>query len=383
MLMQSAETIVEDFGASYFREKRLAGEEPTAFLEEVESAGFFGIPLPVEYGGEGMGMYELSLAIEALGTAGAWEFTSRFTTTTVFGGLTLANYGTDEQKDTHLSDIAAGKETWTLGVTESGAGSNMLRTETTAERDGDEFVVNGSKVWNSGLDRAEMYVILTRTKPFDEVEERTDGLTLFLAAPEADGIEYEPIEADIHRPAGHETFTVHIDNLRVHESQILGELHRGIEPLFDILNPERISTGSEQLARGKWALDQAVDYAKEREVWGEPIGAHQGVQHPLAESYADLSSANLLLKRAAEAFDEGEEGQGELANLAHLKVADAAFDAADNAVETFGGASAAADHGITAVWSVCRHQQIAPITRNMKLNYIANNVLDLPRSYGV
>ncbi len=382
LLVQTATDIVKGFGEPYFRERRLAEEVPTEFLDEIADAGFFGIPLPTEYGGEGMGVLELSLAIRALGEAGAWEHLSRFTTNTVFGGLTLAGYGSDRQKREHLESIAAGDEVWALGVTEPAAGSNMLRTQTTAEREGDTFVVDGSKVFNSGLDVAERYVLLTRTKPFDEVERRTDGLTLFLVDPDADGIEYEPVELDVFWPAGHRTFTVHIEDLRVSEAQILGELHRGIEPIFDVLNPERISTASEHVARGTWALDRAVEYANEREVWNEPIGAHQGVQHPLAESYADLETARLAVDRAAAALDAGHDDTAEYANVAHLQAADAAFTAADNAVETFGGTSAVADTGITAVWSLIRHQKIAPVTRNMKLNFIANNVLDLPRSYG-
>jgi acyl-CoA dehydrogenase len=383
LLVETAREIVEGFGEAYFREHRLDEEEPEEYLEELSAAGFFGIPLPVEYGGQGMGMFELSLAIETLGQVGAWEHLSRFTTNTVFGGLTLANYGTDDQKERHLPSIAAGEEVWALGVTESGAGSNMLRTQTSAERDGEEFVLNGEKAFNSGLDIAEKYVVLARTKHFDNVERRTDGLTLFLVDPDAPGIEYEPVDLDVFWPAGHRTFTVHIDDLRVHESQVVGEVHEGIGPIFDVLNPERISTASEHIARGKRVLDRAVEYANEREVWGEPIGAHQGVQHPLAESHADLETADLMLKHAARRTDAGAEDAAELTNLAHLQCADAAFQAADNAVETYGGTSAVADYGIAAVWSLLRHQKIAPVTRNMKLNYIANNVLDLPRSYGV
>lgn len=382
LFVQTAKDIVNDYGETYFREKRLEEEEPEEFLDEIGKAGFFGIPLPEEYGGEGLGMHELALVIRALGEAGAWEHLSRFTTNTVFGGLTLAQYGTEEQKERHLPNLARGEEVWALGVTEPDAGSNMLRTDTFAERNGDEFVLNGSKVFNSGLDVAEGYVILTRTKRFDDVDKRTDGLTLFIADPEDDGIKYEPVDLDIFWPAGHRTFTVHIDDLRLHEDQILGELHEGFKPIFNVLNPERISTASEHIARGKWVLNKAVDFAKQREVWGEPIGAHQGIQHPLAESYADLESASTMLDKAATSTDKGNDDAAELTNLAHLKAADASYQAADNAMETYGGTSAVADNGIAAVWSLVRHQKIAPITRNMKLNYIANNVINLPRSYG-
>jgi acyl-CoA dehydrogenase len=294
----------------------------------------------------------------------------------------LSEYGTERQREEYLPQIANGNMDWALGVTEPDAGSNMLRTGTVADRDGEEFVINGEKVFNSGLDEADGYTLLTRTTPIEEVDSRTQGLTVFLVEPDADGIEYEPVDLDIYWPAGENTFTVHIDDLRVHESQVIGEVDRGFYPIFEVLNPERISTAAEHLGRGKWALQKAVNRAKEREVWGEPIGAHQAIQHPLAESYADLETASTMVRKAATAYDDGDGNVDELSNLAHLKAARACFEAADNAVETYGGASAVADYGISAVWSLSRHQRIAPVTEAMKLNFIANNVLDLPRSYG-
>lgn len=383
MLVDIAVDITENFGESYFREKRLADEEPEEYIDKIAEAGFFGIPIPVEYGGEGMGMEELVYAIEAIGEAGGWDIVGRFTLNTVFGGVVLSKYGTEEQKEEYLPKIANGSLQWALGVTEPKAGSNMLRTNTFAERDGDEFVINGEKVFNSGLEGADGYTFLARTKPFEEVDRRTDGLTVFLIDPDADGIEYEPVDLDIYWPAGENTFTVHIDDLRVHESQVIGEVHEGFDPIFEVLNPERISVAAEHISRGRWAINKAVERAKEREVWGEPIGAHQGIQHPLADAYADVETASTMVHRAARAYDQGHDNVGELSNIAHLKAGEAGFEATDVAVETYGGASAVSDYGITAVWSLARHQRIAPVTDNMKLNYIANNVLGLPRSYGV
>ena len=383
MLVDTAHDITERFGESYFRDKRMADEEPEEYIEALSEAGFFGIPLPIEYDGEGMGMLDLVYAIEAIGEAGGWDAIGKFTLNTVFGGMVLAKHGTEEQKEEWLPGIAHGDVNFSLGVTEPGAGSNMLRTETFAERDGDEFVINGEKVFTSGLDVADGYTLLTRTKRYDEVDRRTDGLTVFLVDPNADGIEYEEVELDIYWPAGDNTFIVHLDDVRVHEDQILGEEHAGMQPIFDVLNPERISTASEHLGRGKWAIAQAVQRAKEREVWGEPIGSHQGIQHPLAKGYADVETASTMVKRAAAAYDNGGDDIGELCNIAHYVAGNAAFEAADAALETYGGASAMSDYGIAAVWSLARHQKIAPIPDNMKLNYIANNVLGLPRSYGV
>lgn len=383
MLTDTARDIVENYGESYFREKRLADEEPEEFVDDLAEAGFFGLPIPIEYGGEGMGLLDLVYAIEAIGEAGGWDPVAKFTLNTVFGGVVLTKYGTEEQKEEYLPQLARGNMDWALGVTEAKTGSNMLRTHTFAERDGDEFVINGEKAFNSGLDQADGYTFLARTKPLEKCESRTDGLTVFLVDPEADGLEYEKVDLDIHWPAGESTFTVHIDDLRVHESQIIGELNEGFYPIFEVLNPERISTAAEHLGRGRWVLKKAVERANERVVWDEPIGAHQAIQHPLAESYAALESASTMVKRAAWAYDNGKNNVGELSNVGHLLAGRSAFEAADNAVETFGGSSAVSDYGITAVWSLARHQRIAPVTDEMKLNYIANNVLGLPRSYGI
>jgi acyl-CoA dehydrogenase len=238
-------------------------------------------------------------------------------------------------------------------------------------------------VFNSGVAQAEGYTFLARTTKFEDVDRRTDGLTVFLVDPDDPAVTYEPVDVDIYWPAGEHTYTVHIDDLRVHESQVIGEVDEGFDPIFEVLNPERVSVAAEHIARGRWALDQAVDRANEREVWGEPIGAHQSVQHPLADAYASIETASTITERAARAYDEGYDNLGELTNIAHYKAGEAGFEAADAAVEIFGGASAVADYGITAVWSLARHQRIAPLTDNMKLNYIANNVLGLPRSYGV
>lgn len=382
MLVETAREIVEGFGESYFREKRLANEAPTEYLDAVADAGFFGIPFPEAFGGEGMGMLEVVFAIEALGRAGAWSPLLPFTENVAIGGQILLKHGTDEQKRTYIPRIVDDDMSWAIGVTEPNTGTNMLRTSTFARREGDEFVVSGEKIFNSGLDAADRYVLLTRTKRFEDVDDRRDGLTVFLVDPGEPAIEYAPIDINVHWPLGQQTYTVHIDDLRVHESQICGGLHDGAEVIWSALTPERITTGMAHVARGWWALDRAVDYATTREVWGEPIGAHQGVQHPLARAHADLLTASTMVKRAANAYDSEATNTSELANVAHLQAGDAAFDAADAAMETFGGSSVAAEEGLAAVWGLLRHQRIAPLPDNMKLNYLAHNVLDLPRSYG-
>lgn len=383
MLVNTANDILDRFGESYFREKRVADERPREFIDAITEAGFFGIPVPTEYGGEGLGVSSSVHAIETLGAGGAWFHMGGLTSTAFFVGM-VNRYGTEEQKERYLPEIANGEEKWAIGVTESDAGSNMLRTSTTAERDGDEFVINGEKAFNSGLGTRDVYALVARTTDYDEVDKRTDGFTIFLVEDpsERDGIELDRIDLDIYWYPEEHTYFVHFDDFRIHESQVLGTVDEGIKPIFAMLNTERITTGADHIGRGRWALNQAVDRAKERSVWGEPIGAHQGVAHPLAEAYADLETADTMIKRAAAAFDAEADGVGELANIAHLQASKAGFQAADTAMETFGGASALNDFGIAQVWSLERHQQIAPNPENMKLNYIAHNVLELPRSYG-
>lgn len=383
LLVETAKDIVDRFGDSYFREKRIEDEKPEEFIDAMADAGFFGIPIPEEYGGEGLGLIETVHAIETFSVGGAWFDLGGLTSNVFFTGM-VNQYGTEEQKEEYLPKMANRDHTWSIGVTEPDSGTNMLQTEVFAERDGDEFVINGEKAFNSGLGSRDMYALVTRTKKYDDVERRTDGFTLFLVEDPADveGIDLDKVDLDIYWYPEEHTYFVHLDDVRIPASQVLGEVHEGVDPIFSMVNAERISTAAAHIGRGKWALEQAVDRAKTREVWGEPIGAHQGISLPLAEAYSELETASTMVKRAAVAFDKGQDNVGELANIAHLEASKAGFNATDVAVETFGGASAMNDYGITQVWSLERHQTIAPLPENMKLNYIANNVLGLPRSYG-
>lgn len=383
LLVKTAEDICDRFGDSYFKEKRMADEKPEEFVDAMTEAGFFGIPIPTEYGGEGLGLIETVYAIEAFSVGGGWFDLGGLTSNVFFTGM-VNQYGTEEQKEEYLPKMASREHTWSIGVTEPESGTNMLATKTFAERDGDEFVINGEKAFNSGLGVRDVYALVTRTKRADEVDKRTDGFTLFLVENPSDreGIDLDPVDLDMYWYPEEHTYFVYFDDFRIPEEQVLGEIDGGVKPIFSMVNAERISTAAAHVGRGKWALEQAVDRAKSREVWGEPIGAHQGISLPLAEAYSELETASTMVKRAAVAFDNGQDNVGELANIAHLEASKAGFNACDVAVETFGGASSMNDYGIMQVWSLERHQCIAPLPENMKLNFIANNVLGLPRSYG-
>jgi len=380
LLEDTAKEITNDFGQMYFRKKRTAKEEATEFLEELAEAGFFGITFSEQYGGEGLGMMELVRAIETIGKEGGWSQTTNLVINAVAGSM-IKNHGTEDQKDSFLPKMTKREIKWAVGITEPDTGQNTYRTSTTADRlSGDKFVINGQKAWISGIHKADNFIILTRTKPYDDVDKRSNGLTLFTVDPNRSDIEFDKIDLDIYFPE--ETYIVNIDNLEVEASQVLGQVDKGASVLWDGMNPERITTSAEHIGRGKWALERAVNRAKDREVWGEPIGAHQGVQHPLAQAHADIAAAEVMLKKAAFSFDNNWDNHMDLGNIAHLVSSQSAYDAIDNAVGTFGGSSATENNGIAALHSLIRHQKIAPIPENMKLNYIANEVLDLPRSYG-
>ncbi|GAB7011060.1 acyl-CoA dehydrogenase family protein [Halorubrum trueperi] len=371
--------IAADYDQSYWQEIHEEQRFPTEIYDDLAEGGWLGIVFPEEYGGEGLGLLDLVLLMEALSEEGAWEAAVGFVTGTVFGGLSVLAHGTDEQKRKYLPPIAAGEETWALGVTEPDAGLNTTNISTSAERDGEEFVINGQKQFISGLDEAERMLLLTRTTPMAECDDPREGLTMFIVDPADDAIEYNEIPLDLYFPD--RTFQVHITDLRVSEDQILGDEGNGMMQVFDTLNTERITTGAGALGAGLWCLDQAVNYANERVVWSEPIGAHQAIQHPLADAHADLETARLAVRKAAWQYDEGAGNVGEAANVANLQAGKAAWNAAEAAMTTFGGMSASAEIGIAAAWGFLRHSRTAPVTEEMIRNYLGQHVLGLPRSY--
>lgn len=379
LIRQAISDIADDYPAEYWREIRNERRFPDEFYSDLAEGGWLGVAFPEEYGGEDMGLLEMVLIAETLAENGAWIGAVTFIGGPVFGGLSILAHGTEEQKQQYLPEIIDGNTTWGLGVTEANAGLNTANITTFAERNGDEFVINGEKQFISGLEHAEKMLLLSRTQKKEEIDSSADGITMFLVDLNEDNIEYSEIPLDIYYPE--RTYQVHINDLRVSESKILGSEGDGLKQMFATLNAERIVLGACSWGAGKATLDLAVEHAKERDVWSQPIGSHQGIQHPLADAYADLETARLMLEKAAWQQDAQSGNKGEAANLANLQAGKSAFKAAEAAMTTFGGMSASSEIGVSAAWEFIRHARTVPISEEMIWNYLGAHSLGLPRSY--
>lgn len=380
LIRKSIREITGNYDEDYWRRVRNENEQPDAFRDDLAANDWYGLMIPEEYGGQGLGLTEMTVVVEELGRSGGGRTaTNLLLFAAMYGGGLLPRHGSDAQKETWLPKLAAGEANWAIGVTEPDAGLNTTNIQTTAERDGDEYVLNGQKVWTTGIDTADRVALLTRTMAKSEVESRGEGLTIFLVDPAAAGVDYEEIPKDVYHH--HPSFSVFIDDVRVPETAVLGEEHQGLYHFFSSLNIERIYIAASLYGIGSYVLQRAVDYAKERVVFDEPIGSHQAIQHPLADAYADLELAKLMTEKAAWLYDAGTDDVGEQANVANLKAGEAAWAACEQAMTTFGGSSIGSDVGIAKFWEEVRHQRIAPVSEEMIRNYLGNKVLGLPRSY--
>ncbi|WP_265112094.1 acyl-CoA dehydrogenase family protein [Halosolutus halophilus] len=380
LMKRGVKDIASQYGVDYWQEIHETGRQPTEIFEDLAEGGWFGAPLPVEYGGQGLNLLDTVIVLEALCDEHCWETTFRFTMSTVFGGISLVENGTEEQKERYIPEIAEEGAVWALGMTEPDAGLNSARISTFAEKDGDEYVINGRKQWISGMEFADHLLLIARTTPYDEVDNRFDGLTMFIVDPDDPAIEYSEIPLDMYYTEP--TYDLFIEDLRVHEDQVLGEVGNGLYQVFGMLNVERVTAAISGWGAGKEALDRGVQYAKDREVWSEPIGAHQAIQHPLAEAHTKIESARTQLRKAAWKYDNGAEDVGETANIAKYLAAQAGWEAAEASMSVHGGMSASQEMGIAACWGVARHQRTGPVSEEMILNHIGQHVLGLPRSYG-
>ena len=379
MVVSSAKEIAEKFNLEYWREKDRKHEFPVEFWDALAKAGFVGMILPEEYGGGGMGLLDLTLATETLGSEACGIGGGFFILlTTIFVGLPVAKHGTKEQKEKYLPKICSGEMLGCMAVTEPEAGSNTLNITTTAKKEGDEYVINGQKVFISNVDKAHVMLLLTRTTPIDKTPKRSFGLSLFLIDLPNPAIEITPIEKlGLHYVNSCEVF---INDLRVSEECLLGEKDKGFYILWDVLNPERINNAANAVSCGLLALKLAVKYAKQRSVFKEPIGAYQGIQLPLAEAKAKLEAARLLYHKAAWLFDEGLPCGAE-SNMAKVVAVEAAGETITYAYETFGGYGYAVEQDIERIWRDFQVLRVAPITQQLALAYIGERVLGLPKSY--
>lgn len=380
LLRTTATEVAEKYGPEYWREKDTEGEFGVDFWEEMAEAGFQGLLIDEAYGGAGMGMAEMTEVIETLGAegtgiAGPWYLIAPV----VMVAEVFHSVGTDEQKQRFLPDLAAGEDLYAYGITEPDAGTNTLAIETTAEKVGDEFVVDGKKVWSTFADRADKYVLVARTTSREEVSNPTDGITLFVVEDFADNPAIDVTPIPKHGIRYSKSCEVFLDGVHIPERNVLGEVGAGWDALLDSINTERIGFAAAAVGVGKLAAEHAIDYANEREVFDGPIGQYQGIQFPITEAYSRLECAALLARKAAWQYDRGEEC-GLEANMSKAVAVDAGIDTVYHSMQTFGGWGYAVDYDVERWWREINLTRLAPVTQQMAYNFIAQQ-LGFPRSY--
>lgn len=375
-LRSSVAALGKRYGREYITQVVAEGRHADALWAEAAKLGYLGVNLPEEYGGGGGGIAELSLVLEELGAAGCPLL--MLVVSPAICGTVIARFGTEAQKREWLPGLADGTRTMAFGITEPDAGSNSHRITTTARRDdGGGWVLNGRKVFISGVDIADATLIVGRTE-----DAGTGRLKpcLFIVPRDTPGFGRSPIDMEL--AAAEKQFELTLDEVRLPAGALVGDEDAGLLQLFAGLNPERIMTAAFALGMGRYALDRAVDYARTRQVWKEPIGAHQAIAHPLAQAHIELELARLMMQKAAHLYDAGDDmGAGEAANMAKYAAAEAAVHAVDQAVHTLGGNGLTREYGLASMVTAARVARIAPVSREMILNFVSHQSLGLPKSY--
>ncbi|MGI5278577.1 acyl-CoA dehydrogenase family protein [Streptomyces rochei] len=356
---------------------RTLGTDTTHLWQAAAKLGYIGVNLPEAYGGGGAGITELSLVLEEMGAAG--NPLLMMIVSPAICGTVIARFGTDEQKREWLPPLADGSRLMAFGITEPDAGSNSHRITTTARRDAatGDWVLTGRKVFVSGVDIADATLIVGRTE-----DARTGKLKpcLFIVPRDAPGFERRPIDMELS--AAEKQFELTLDDVRLPADALVGDEDAGLLQLFAGLNPERIMTAAFGIGMGRYALSRALEYARERTVWKTPIGAHQAIAHPLAQAHIDLELARLMMRKAAHLYDAGDDmGAGEAANMAKYAAGEACVRAVDQAVHTLGGNGLTREFGLAQLITASRVARIAPVSREMILNYVSHQTLGLPKSY--
>jgi acyl-CoA dehydrogenase len=358
--------------------KDLRHEFPTEFYDTFAEGGWLGITTPEEYGGHGFGITEASILLEEVAASGGGMNAASSMHLSIFGMHPVIVHGSEELKSRTLPRIVTGDLHVCFGVTEPVAGLDTSRITTFAKRDGDDYVVNGRKVWISKALESEQILLLVRTTPYDEVTKKTDGLSLFLTDLDRDHVDIRPInKMGRNAVSSNELF---IDDLMVPIGDRVGEEGKGFKYILDGLNPERMLIAAEALGIGRVALEKAVKYGNERVVFNRPIGMNQGLQFPLADSLARLDAAELVLRKATWLYDNGKPC-GREANTAKYLCADAGFGAADRALQLHGGMGYSEEYHVSRYFREARLMKIAPVSQEMILNFLGEHVLGMPRSY--
>ena len=376
-IRDAVRSLCQGYPGEYWREKDRKREYPTEFVQALTDSGFLAVLIPEIYGGSELGIQEAAAILEEIhksGCNGAACHAQMY----IMG--TLLRHGSEEQKQKYLPGIASGElRLQAFGVTEPGSGTDTTSIRTFAKREGDEYVVNGQKVWTSRAEHSDLMLLLARTTPKDEVTKRTDGLSVFLVDLRKSlnhGVTIRPISTMIN----HATTEVFIDDLRIPAEQRIGEEGKGFRYILDGMNAERILIGAECIGDSRWFIQKASEYAKDRTVFQRPIGQNQGIQFPIAKAYAQSEAADLMVRKAATLFDSGKPC-GKEANMAKLLAADASWEAADVCLQTHGGFGFAEEYDIERKFRETRLYRIAPVSTNLILSYLAEHVLGLPRSF--
>jgi len=377
-IRDAVRAICDRFDDTYWGEKDRSHSFPHEFAAAIAAGGWLGIAMPAEFGGAGLGVTEAAIMMQEIGhSAGAFAACSTVHIN-IFGLHSIVKHGTDAQRAAWLPSIIDGSSRACFGVTEPDAGLDTTRIKTRAVRNGDHYLVSGQKIWTSTAQQADKVVLLARTTPLDACVRPSDGLSLFYADLDRSAVEIREI-AKMGRHAVNSN-QVFYDNMVVPVERRIGEEGRGFRYLLDSLNPERILNAAEVIGMGRRALEKAVAYAGERVVFGRPIGQNQSIQHPLAECWSELYAAELMTLHAAELYDSGQPC-GAQANAAKYLAADAGFKACDRAVRTHGGMGYAAEFHVERYFREMVATQLAPVSREMILCYIAERELGLPKSY--
>ncbi len=376
-IREAVRRLCAEFPDAYWRDLDRARAYPDAFVSALTEAGFLGCLIPEEYGGSGLKLAAATAILEEIHAAGCNAAACHAQMYTMG---TVLRHGSEWQKRRYLPEIATGRlRLQAFGVTEPSSGTDTLGLRTTATRDGDAYVVNGQKVWTSRAEHSDLMVLLARTTPKEQVTRKGDGLSVFLVDMRealGRGLTIRPIRTMMN----HATTEIFFDNMRIPADSLVGEEGRGFRYILDGMNTERILIASECIGDARWFLRKAVAYAKERVVFGRPIGQNQGIQFPIAKAYAETEAAALMVARATSLYD-AENPCGPEANMAKMLAADASWHAADMCLQTHGGFGFAEEYDIERKFRETRLYQVAPISTNLILSYLAEHVLGLPRSY--
>jgi len=377
-IREEASRLAAKFDDEYWRRHDEGHEFPWEFYEDFARQGWIGVLVPERYGGSELGVLHAGTLLQAVGNSAGAMNAATTLHLSIFGMGPVIHHGSEDLKQRTLPPTATGELHVSFGVTEDDAGTDTSRIKTFARDDGDQFVVNGKKVWNTKAQQCQKVLLLVRTTPREECKRRLDGLTLLLA-------DLDPRHTEIHEipKLGRNAVNsneLYIHDLPVSKSDVVGEVGRGFYQLLDGINPERIVLAAEAVGIGQRAVEKAVEYACERIVFDRPIGQNQAIAHPLADSHSELEAAELLWQKAAWAYDQGQ-SVGGLANSAKIRCSEASFRACDRALQVFGGMGYAREFNVERYWREARLMRIAPISNEMALNFIAEHVLGLPRSY--